>query len=240
MIIDFARKSLVLAGLLLLAACGGKIVVGTNPNVNLVQGTALPAPEGVTSPTALAERQLIAPFDKLRIDVYGMAGMQDRIVMVDGAGKISFPLAGEIDALGITQGQLATRVRDRLRAKYVRDPQVSVNFAETMGGTLTVEGAVNQPGIYPVRERMTLIKAIATARGTNQNAKYDAVLVFRKVNGVNYVAAYDLSAIRRGNYSDPEVFANDVVVVNDSQARQLFRDLAPLLSAPLIAVLNQI
>ena len=46
---------------------------------------------------------------------------------------------------------------------------------------------------------------------------------------------------RRGLYADPEIYPNDVVVVDEDRARRLFRDiigLAPVLTAPLIAVLQ--
>ena len=62
-------------------------------------------------------------------------------------------------------------------------------------------------------------------------------MIFREVSGQQYAGLYNLEAIRRGNYKDPEVFANDVVVVGDSKARRRFRDLiqvAPLLASPLV------
>jgi polysaccharide export outer membrane protein len=52
---------------------------------------------------------------------------------------------------------------------------------------------------------------------------------------------YNMSAIRRGAYSDPPIYANDVIIVGDSPQRRLFRDiisLSPLLAAPLITILQ--
>lgn len=52
---------------------------------------------------------------------------------------------------------------------------------------------------------------------------------------------YNIGAIRRGVYDDPPIYANDVVVVGDSPLRHMFRDLvslAPLIAAPLVAVLK--
>ena len=66
-------------------------------------------------------------------------------------------------------------------------------------------------------------------------------MIFRTVNGQKMAALYNLKAIRRGYYTDPEVFANDVVVVGDSQARRLFKDalqVAPTLLTPLIYILQ--
>jgi polysaccharide biosynthesis/export protein len=66
-------------------------------------------------------------------------------------------------------------------------------------------------------------------------------VIFRTVEGKQLAALYNLKAIRRGNYDDPEVFANDVVVVGDSSARRLFRDIlqvVPLLTTPIIVALQ--
>jgi polysaccharide export outer membrane protein len=232
-------RFLFLSALVLLSACGGRPVVGTAPGIELLDSSALPEGE-FSIPEPQVTTQFVGPYDKLRIDVYGMVGMDDRLVQVDGAGNISFPLAGEISTVNLSAAQVADRLRQRLQEKHVRDPKVSVNLEEQFGGTVTVEGAVTQPGIFPVRDRFTLIKAIALARGTNDNAQTNTVLIFRKVGNVQYVAAYDLRAIRLGNYEDPRVFPNDIVVVNESRAQRIFRDIAPLLTAPLIAVLNQI
>ena len=65
--------------------------------------------------------------------------------------------------------------------------------------------------------------------------------MFRTVNGQNMAALYNLDAIRRGYYEDPEIFANDVVVVGNNPARRIFRDVltaAPLLTTPIIALLQ--
>lgn len=230
---------MVLAGGAMLASCGGPLKVGQSPDVSLVDAAALPPGENVPPP-ALAAKHYIGPYDKLRIDVYGMENMDDRLVVVDAAGDLSFPLAGQVSAAGLTATEVAERLRTRLREKHVRDPQVSVNLEEDAGDNVTVEGAVVQPGIFPVRERMTLLKSIAAARGTTVDARGDAVLIFRTVAGTRYVAAYNVKAIRLGNYADPQVYANDVIVVNSSEAARIFRDIAPLLTAPLIAVLNQV
>jgi polysaccharide export outer membrane protein len=88
---------------------------------------------------------------------------------------------------------------------------------------------------------MTLMRAIATAKGLDEFANQSDVVVFRTVEGQKLAALYNLKAIRRGAYEDPEIFANDVVVVGDSSARRLFRDIiqaSPLLTTPLIVALQ--
>jgi polysaccharide export outer membrane protein len=90
---------------------------------------------------------------------------------------------------------------------------------------------------------MTLMRAIATARGVTEFARMDDVVIFRTVGSRDMAALYNLGAIRRGSYPDPEIFAGDIVVVGDSPARRLFRDVlqaSPLFLTPIIAVLQRL
>lgn len=238
--LNLRTLSLLTAILFGLAACGGRPDIGMRPGITAVADAELPV-QTTQRPTALVETQRIAPLDSLMIDVFGVEGMEKREVVVDAGGDIAFPLAGRLSAVGLTPNELENSIRTALQRRYIRDPQVAVSVVKTNAmGTFTVEGAVNQPGIYPLTGRMTLLKAVAQARGTNDTSNNDAVLIFRTVDGVDYVGAYNLTAIRRGNYVDPPVFMDDKIVVDESRSRGFFKDLAPLLSAPLIAVLNRV
>jgi polysaccharide export outer membrane protein len=78
---------------------------------------------------------------------------------------------------------------------------------------------------------------------TAEFAKRGDVEIFRSVNGQKMRPLYNLKSIRREIYNDPEVFANDVVVVvvGDSQARRIFKDalqVAPTLLTPLVYILT--
>jgi polysaccharide export outer membrane protein len=102
-----------------------------------------------------------------------------------------------------------------------------------------VDGQVTQPGNVPVVNQMTLMRASAAAQGATELAKHDDLVVLRKLDGQQMAALYNLGAIRRGNYGDPVLYPLDIVVVGNSPARRLFRDIistAPLLSAPIIAL----
>jgi polysaccharide biosynthesis/export protein len=226
----------------MLASCGSSQLgsTGTASDVTVVQQGALPEPMRVD----LFEQNrpyLIGPFDKLTIDVFGIEELSTKEVQTDAGGRISFPLAGIMEAAGKTPSELEVEIEDRLRGQYVRDPQVTVNLKETVSQVITVDGQVREPGLYPVIGKMTLMRAVATAKGTAEFAKLDDVVIFRTVNGQKLAALYNLKAIRRGVYNDPEVFANDVVVVGDSAARRLFKDalqLVPLITTPLVVALQ--
>lgn len=229
------------------SGCSGSAPLGSRPgtsqipaNVAVVREGALPPPQR-SDLFAQDRPYLIGPFDKLVIDVFGIEELSEKEVQTDASGRISFPLAGTVEAAGRTPAEVEAEIESRLRGRYVKDPQVTVNLKETVSQVITVDGQVKEPGLYPVIGRMTLMRAVATAKGVDEFAKLDDVVIFRTVDGQKLAALYNLKAIRRGNYDDPEVFANDVIVVGDSQARRIFKDVLqvlPLLTTPLIVALQ--
>ena len=107
---------------------------------------------------------------------------------------------------------------------------------------VTIDGQVVEPGLYPVTNQMTLLRAVASAKGLSEFAKEDDVVILRTVEGQKMAGLYNIAAIRRGAYDDPPIYANDIVVVGDSPSRRAFRTIvsvAPLAIAPLIAILQR-
>lgn len=224
-----------------IAGCASNIPpVGGMPGLQLVQTDGLPVPAGID--VALGARPyLIGPFDKLQITVFGIEGM-DQKMQVDSSGRINFPLAGEVLTTGKTPGQLASEIESRLRDKFIRNPHVSVNVEESVSQVVTVDGQVTKPGLYPVFGNMTLLRTIATAGGATEYAKLDDVVVFRTVDGVNYAGLYNLQAIRRGAYSDPQIFSNDIILVGDSPQRRMFQQFlaaSGLIATPIVAIIQK-
>jgi polysaccharide export outer membrane protein len=165
-----------------------------------------------------------------------------RTVQVSSSGTISLPLVGTIEVAGKEPSELATVVEERLRGRFVRNPQVVVNVTEALSRVITVSGQVAEPGVYPVTGPMSLVRAVARAKGLTEFAEQRQVVVFRRVNNQDMAALYDLRAIERGLYPDPELYANDIVMVGDSPGRRLFRDFlqgSGLLVAPIVAILQR-
>jgi polysaccharide biosynthesis/export protein len=162
-------------------------------------------------------------------------------MQVDASGRISMPLVGTIEARGKTSAELAQAIEAALRGRYVRNPEVTINIKSSVSQVVTIDGQVVEPGLYPVTNQMTLMRAIASAKGLSEFARQDDVVILRTVNGRKMAGLYNVDQIRRGAYDDPAVYANDMIVVGDSPQRRLFRDfvsLSPLLAGPLIAVLQ--
>lgn len=223
-----------------LSACAGRDPLQSSSRLTVVDTEkGLPAPD--RADLVVNDRpSLIGPLDTIQVDVFNVPELS-REMQVDASGRIAMPLIGTVDARGKTATELADALEAALRAHYIRNPDVTVNIKSSVSQVVTIDGQVVEPGLYPVTNQMTLVRAIASAKGLTEFAKVDDVVILRTVNGNKMAGLYNLSAIRRGGYDDPPIYANDVIVVGDSSQRRLFRDLisvSPLLSAPLIALVR--
>ena len=169
---------------------------------------------------ALESNYKIAPMDKLTIKVFkseDLSGDYD----VDLTGKISLPLVGEVEAANLTTAQLDQRLTDKLGEKYLEHPDVSVAIKQSTARVVTVDGAVKDAGSFPVAGPLTLIQAVALAKGPTEDANPRRVAVFRTIGGQRQAAAFDLTDIRRGQAPDPAIYAGDIVVVDGSSIKAL-------------------
>lgn len=235
----YQRAVMILCAVVTLGGCASGPTFAGRSGLEITENVALPPPSNIEPDEAVRPYRLGA-FDKIQVDVFAQPDLS-RAVQVDAGGTVSLPMIGEVSTTGLTPAGLAEIVETKLKEKHVRDPQVSVNLVEGVSQTVAVDGAVKEPGVYPVLGRMTLVRAIAGAKGVTEFAKLTDVVVFRSVGEQRMAGLYSLKAIRDGRYPDPEIFAGDVVVVGDSPGRRMFRDIASmggLLTAPLVAIVR--
>jgi len=229
-VFDFAIARLLAAGfaLTLLAGCvdtrGGPIPYDQT----------LAAPDAPTLMTLESDYK-IAPMDKVAVKVFKSDDLSGEYE-VDLAGHISLPLIGEIEAANLTTAQLDERLTEKLGEKYLQNPDVSVAIKSSSGRVVTVDGAVRDPGSYPVMRQISLIQAIAMAKGATEDANIRRVAVFRTIGGQRQAAAFDILAIRRGQNPDPAVYPGDIVVVDGSSIKALQKQI--LQSIPMLSIFS--
>jgi polysaccharide export outer membrane protein len=93
-------------------------------------------------------------------------------------GKISFPLAGEIQAQGLTIPQLTEVLKQRLSGA-VKNPNVSVMVKEIRSFRVHFIGKVAKPGVYPIKAGTPLLKALTLAGGTADGADLPSAYIIR-------------------------------------------------------------
>jgi len=192
----------------------------------------LAAPDEVRFQT-LGSNYKIAPMDKLAIKVFKMEDLSGDYD-VDLAGNISLPLIGQVEAANLTTAQLDDQLTQKLGAKYLEHPDVSVAIKSSTAHVVTVDGAVKDGGSFPVGGPISLIQAVALAKGTTEDANARRVAVFRTIGGQRQAAAFDLTSIRRGEAPDPEIYPGDIVVVDGSSVKAAQKQI--LQSIPLLSI----
>jgi polysaccharide export outer membrane protein len=175
----------------------------------------------------------IAPMDMLTVKVFKMPDLSGDYE-VDLTGNISMPLIGEVAAYDLTTAQLDQSLTRKLGEKYLENPDVSVGIKSSTRRSVTVDGAVNKSGSYPVFGPTTLMQAVAAAGGTREDANARRVAIFRTIGGKRQAAAFDLTSIRRGESPDPQVYAGDIVVIDGSGVKAAQKQL--LNSLPILSI----
>lgn len=154
--------------------------------IKVVASLALLAGCAGYDPALFAEHnELVAPYrlgsgDQLRIIVFGQADLSNTYT-VDQAGDISMPLIGDVPARGQTTASLERAIAAKLRAGFVRDPNVAAEVIRYR--PIFAFGEVNAAGQYSYVAGMTVQSAIATAGGFTPRADQRAVTVTRQRNG---------------------------------------------------------
>ena len=166
----------------------------------------------------------ISGLDVLDVTVMGVPELT-RTVQVSTGGTISMPLIKSVKASGRTQGQLEQDIAAKLSQTYLQSPQVSVFIKEYNSQKVTVDGAVQKPGIFAKQGDMSLLQAIAQAQGLTTVADPTGVLIFRTVDHKRLAARYDIRQVRAGSMPDPMLEAGDIVMVDESSARTNLRDI---------------
>lgn len=190
----------------------------------LAASASLPPPDSITQIRAGTADYRIGPQDTLDINVSQLPELS-KTFQVDSGGKVLLPLLGEVSAAGRTPAQLSDDIAAGLKKSYMKDPQVVVAVKDAASQKVTIDGAVNQPGVYPLTGPTTLLQAVSLAKGPDPHyANPKRVAVFRTINGARRTAFYDLTQIRSGHAEDPQVYGSDIIVVDQSGGKAFMQN----------------
>jgi polysaccharide export outer membrane protein len=222
-----------LASLLLLLSCLALAACSSGPSARsggggVTQmgqpGKALPPPDTTKTGGAYVgvSEYRVGPQDLIEITVFQVPDLS-RTVRVNSGGQISLPLIGVVQAGGLTIQELEKEIGRRLSEKYLQSPQVTAFVKEFTSQRVTLEGAVAKPGIYPLTGRTTLLQAIAMGGGLDKLADPRGIVIFRQIQGKKMGAVFDLRGIRAGKEEDPQLYGDDIVVVEQSGSKTAVR-----------------
>jgi polysaccharide biosynthesis/export protein len=110
--------------------------------------------------------------DMIEISVLEVEELSKFRARIPLRGMITLPLIGPLPAANRTAIELEEDIRQRLRQKYMHDPQVSVFLEEQKSQRISVVGAVRNGGVYTMSSRLRLADALALAGGLSDDADH--------------------------------------------------------------------
>lgn len=171
-------------------------------------------------PVAAEELYKIRPGDVLNVTVSPQAAF-GRVVTVQPDGKINYPVAGELQASGVTVAELTKKLATGLE-KELNNPQVTISLQSTVPEKLpqiTVLGAVRNPGLYDLRPEWRLTEALAAAGGPLPNGDLKRITI---TGADKKVRTLDLGVgIASSEAKDNALLrANDLIIVPEGVAER--------------------
>ncbi len=171
------------------------------------------ADEVKNSGATVDSQYLLQPGDVLQIGVWKERELE-REILVRPDGKISFPLAGDIQAEGRTVAQLEKDLAKNI-GRYIPEAVVTVVLKQPGGNQIYVVGRVNRPGPYPSLRTVDVMQAIALAGGMTPFASVNKIKILRRVDGVETVIRFRYGRVARGKSLSENIIlqSGDIVVV---------------------------
>ncbi len=156
-----------------------------------------------------------APFNLFRGAGEGGIRPEQVNYLVDKNGEIDFPVIGKVKIVGLSPSETRDLLREKL-ADYLKNPIINIRIRNF---TVTVLGAVNRPGTFPVNgEQITIMEALGFAGDINIKGRRDNIMVIRDFDGTKVYNRINLNA--KDALKSPVYYLtqNDVVYVEPNKS----------------------
>lgn len=153
------------------------------------------------APSADQPEYRLGPEDVIEVFVYKEPDLSTTVT-VRPDGRISLPLAGELEATGKTATQLQQEIADGLK-RYVSGPVVNVMVKQINSLKVSVLGEVRKPDVYRIKNRVTVLDAIAMAGGFTDLARPNRVVVLRNTPSGQQRIKINVNQVVADNSSHP-------------------------------------
>ena len=190
---------------------------------------------GLTSlgQTSLQRRPPAAPEyvlgngDQIILHVTDMEDISDKALTIDPSGFIDLPMAGRVQAAGLSLTDFKAELAGKL-AKYITNPEISVNLTQSGSQPVSVVGQVNSPGVHQLTGSKRLLEVISLSGGLKTDAGPNVIITREPRYGaisspsakVNPVTGYSIATFSLDSLMssrDPEdnivMQPNDVVSI---------------------------
>jgi protein involved in polysaccharide export with SLBB domain len=160
---------------------------------------------------------VLVPGELVQIKVFQEPDL-DTAVRIPGDGHVNFPLIGEVALAGQNVQQATRIIHDRLQARFLVNPQVSITVVEPAKRLFTVLGQVQRPGTYrfPEQQELDLLQVIGIAGGYTRLADPGRIIIKRRIDGSAKIFRLDGKRLARGESGEPfSIISGDVITVGE-------------------------
>jgi polysaccharide export outer membrane protein len=123
------------------------------------------------------EAYKLGPGDRVRLTVYNEPTISG-VYQLSAQGKLALPLAGDIEATGLTPAELAAAAQQMLGGRILQNPRVSAEVSDYR--PFFILGEVVQAGQFPYLPGLTALSAVATARGFTPRSQRKFIYIRRE------------------------------------------------------------
>jgi polysaccharide export outer membrane protein len=186
--------------------------------------------------TACAEEYYMRPGDELNIVVtqqqdLGNSSTNQSPFVVRPDGNVSFPLVGEIHAEGMTVSQFTDVLQQGL-ARYIVDPDVSVNISKLGRVRVYVFGEVRKPGAVELEKGHTVIDAIGAAQGFTRDTAKKKIFLIHQDQPKSLIPINLNNMLKTGDMSQNVTLREgDILYLTKNHRIDFARDIAPIFSS---------
>ena len=197
---------------------------------------ALAAVTALWTGTACAEEYYMRPGDELNIVVtqqqdLGNSSTNQSPFVVRPDGNVSFPLVGEIHAEGMTVSQFTDVLQQGL-ARYIVDPDVSVNISKLGRVRVYVFGEVKKPGAVELEKGHTVIDAIGAAQGFTRDTAKKKIFLIHQAQPKSLIPINLNNMLKTGDMSQNVTLREgDILYLTKNHRIDFARDIAPIFSS---------
>ena len=171
-------RPLIISAVMLLALAAG-ICAQTRQQPQIKPPPSSSTGEFNTTPTIIVspdEDYRIGPRDVIEVRVEDAPELS-KTFPVNADGTFWMPYLNRLTAQGKTPEELGREVADKLRGKYLKDPQVLVAVKQFNSRSFFIAGAVQRPGVYQIEGHPSLFKLITVAGGLRENFGSTAFII---------------------------------------------------------------
>ena len=155
----------------------------------------------------------LQPGDVLQVVVWKETDLQSE-VLIRPDGGVSFPLAGDLQAAGLTTDELRAALEERVR-KLIPDAVVTVSVKAPNGNQIFVIGKVNKPGDFPLLRPTDVMQALSLAGGATPFASTNKIRVLHRDGSRQTSIRFRYGDVAKGRHLEQNVLlqSGDTVIV---------------------------